>query len=74
MEKISFIRGFNLTPQGRASEVKTLIMEALGITSKPAWKARLTGKVEPKYSETVKIEEAFSKVGIEPHNVCGDEI
>ena len=60
----SFKKGFDQVPRGKVSEVKGELMAALSVTSRPAWAARLSGKVEPKVSEARKIEEIFARHGI----------
>lgn len=62
--KYSFQKGFKQIPIGKAAEVKGELMEALSVKSRPAWRARLTGKVEPKVSEARKIEKIFAHHGV----------
>lgn len=51
--------------------VKSDIMQALCISSRPAWLARLNGTIEPKVSEAQAIEDIFKKYGVS--DIWGDE-
>lgn len=69
MSKYGFEKGFGQLKVGDAAKVKAEIMEALGITSRPAWGRRLKGEQEPKISEYQKIEKIFRKYGVK--NIWG---
>lgn len=67
----SFIRGWSQIRQGDIKECRRMLMEALGVTSRPSFIARLRGRVEPKISEYVAIESIFHKFGVT--NIWGEE-
>jgi hypothetical protein len=60
----SFQKGYKQVPVGKCAAVKGELMEALSITSRPGWTARLKGKVEPKVTEARAIEQIFARHGI----------
>lgn len=64
MNEFSFKLGFSQVKQKDVKEVRERIMEALGLTTRASWYARLNGGVEPKVSEARAIEEVFTKYGI----------
>nr|DAT47436.1 MAG TPA: hypothetical protein [Caudoviricetes sp.] len=64
MNEFSFKLGFSQVKRKDAKEVRERIMEALGLTTRASWYARLNGGVEPKVSEARAIEEVFTKYGI----------
>ncbi|WP_352423458.1 hypothetical protein [Proteiniphilum sp.] len=64
MGKFSFKKGFGQVQQKDVSEVKTKIMSVLNIKTRPGWKYRLDGRIEPKVSEATAIEEVFAEYGI----------
>lgn len=72
MNQFSFQKGFSLVKQKDAANVRAEIMEALGITTRSSWGARLNGTVEPKVSEAQQIEAIFAKYGIK--DVWGAEV
>lgn len=59
-----FIKGLNQLRVCEVDEVRSEIMEALGITTNVSYINRKTGKIEPKISEARAIEEIFAKRGI----------
>ena len=69
MNDFSFKVGFSQVKQKDAQEVRERIMQALGLTTRASWYARLNGSVEPKVSEARAIEEVFGEFGIK--NVWG---
>ena len=64
MNEFSFKLGFSQVKRKDAKEVRERIMQALGLTTRASWYARLNGVVEPKVSEARAIEEVFTKYGI----------
>ncbi len=64
MKKFSFQKGFSQVQQKDVSEVKNKIMSALNIRTRPGWKYRLDGRIEPKVSEAAAIETIFAEYGI----------
>lgn len=62
--KHSFQKGLNQVPLGKIPEIKNDIMQALKITSHPAWLRRLKGEVDPKTKEIQNVEEVFKRYGI----------
>lgn len=64
MNEFSFKLGFSQVKRKDAKEVRERIMQALGLTTRASWYARLNGGVEPKVSEARAIEEVFMKFGI----------
>lgn len=60
----SFQKGLNQVPLGKIPEIKKDIMEALKITSRPAWLRRLKGEVDPKTKEIQSVEAVFKRYGI----------
>lgn len=64
MSEFSFKAGFSQVKRKDAKEVRERIMQALGLTTRASWYARLNGVVEPKVSEARAIEEVFTKYGI----------
>lgn len=64
MNEFSFKAGFSQVKRKDAKEVRERIMQALGLTTRASWYARLNGGVEPKVSEARAIEEVFGEFGI----------
>ena len=64
MNEFSFKLGFSQVKRKDAKEVRERIMQALGLTTRASWYARLNGGVEPKVSEARAIEEVFAKFGV----------
>lgn len=64
MNSYSFKKGWSQVRQKDIEEVRNAIMEALGLTTKPAFYNRLNGDVEPKVSEAKAIEDIFNNYGI----------
>lgn len=64
MNEFSFKLGFSQVKRKDVKEVRERIMQALGLTTRASWYARLNGSVEPKVSEARAIEEVFTKFGI----------
>lgn len=64
MNEFSFKLGFSQVKRKDAKEVREQIMEALGLTTRASWYARLNGCVEPKVSEARAIEGVFAKFGV----------
>lgn len=60
----SFKKGYNQVQRKDIYKIKGEIMEALKVTSDPAWLRRLRGEVSPKVDEVLAIEEVFKKYGI----------
>jgi hypothetical protein len=63
-KKYSYQKGLNQVPLGKITEIKKELMEALKITSHPAWLRRLKGEVDPKTKEITSIEEVFQRYGV----------
>lgn len=59
-----FTKGLSQLKVCDVPAVKAEIMEALGITTNVSWINRRSGKIEPKISEALAIEEIFAKRGI----------
>lgn len=68
--EFSFKCGFGQVKQKDAKEVRRKIMDALGLTTRASWYARLNGVVEPKLSEAKAIEEIFHAYGVK--EIWGD--
>ena len=64
MDSYSFIKGWSQVRQKDVEEVRTAIMNALGLTTKAAFYNRVKGAVEPKISEAKAIEDIFNNYGI----------
>ncbi len=64
MEKFSFKKGFDQVQRKDVNEVKRKIMKALNISTRSAWRARLSGEVEPRVSEAESLERIFAEYGI----------
>ena len=64
MNSYSFKKGWSQVRQKDIEEVRMAIMEALALTTKPAFYNRLNGDVEPKVSEAKAIEDIFNNYGI----------
>ncbi len=60
----SFQKGYNLVKNKDVAKVKKRIMNALNITSRPGWIARLRGDIEPRISEAAAIEAIFKEFGV----------
>ena len=71
MRNYAFQRGFSQVMNKDVQAVRHEIMEALNVTTRPAFLSRLGGEVEPKVSEAEKIEAIFSKYGVT--DVWGEE-
>lgn len=71
MNSYSFKKGWSQVRQKDIEEVRTAIMDALGLTTKPAFYNRLNGDVEPKVSEAKSIEDIFNNYGIA--EIWGDD-
>jgi hypothetical protein len=71
MRNYAFQRGFSQVMNKDVQAVRHEIMEALNVTTRPAFLSRLRGEVEPKVSEAEKIEAIFSKYGVT--DVWGEE-
>lgn len=71
MNSYSFKKGWSQVRQKDIEEVRNAIMEALGLTTKPAFYNRLNGDVEPKVSEAKAIEDIFNNYGIA--EIWGDD-
>ena len=71
MRNYAFQRGFSQVMNKDVQAVRHEIMEALNVTTRPAFLSRLRGEVEPKVSEAEKIEAVFSKYGVT--DVWGEE-
>jgi hypothetical protein len=68
----SFLKGWSQVKQADVSQVRAQLMQVLNLTTRAAFLDRLNGKVEPKISEHVAIENIFSARGIT--DVWGDYI
>lgn len=64
MTKYAFKKGWQQVPRSKTEEVKNAIKEQLGISSNPAFYARVRGTVELKISEADKVVEIFAAYGI----------
>ena len=64
MNSYSFKKGWSQVRQKDIEEVRMAIMDALALTTKPAFYNRLNGDVEPKVSEAKSIEDIFNQYGI----------
>ena len=71
MRNYAFQRGFSQVMNKDVQAVRHEIMDALNVTTRPAFLSRLRGEVEPKVSEAEKIEAIFSKYGVT--DVWGEE-
>jgi hypothetical protein len=71
MRNYAFQKGFSQVMNKDVQAVRHEIMEALNVTTRPAFLSRLRGEVEPKVSEAEKIEAIFSKYGVT--DVWGEE-
>jgi hypothetical protein len=71
MRNYAFEKGFSQVMNKDVQAVRHEIMEALNVTTRPAFLSRLRGEVEPKVSEAEKIEAIFSKYGVT--DVWGEE-
>lgn len=69
--KYSFRAGMGQVAASRVPDAKSDIMQAIGITSHPAWLKRLRGEVEPRVSEVSAIEAVFAKYGV-TKNIWGE--
>ena len=64
MNNFSFKKAWSQVRQKDIEEVRTSVMDALGLTTKVAFYNRLNGDVEPKVSEAKAIEDIFNNYGI----------
>lgn len=64
MRNYAFEKGFSQVMNKDVQAVRHEIMDALNVTTRPAFLSRLRGEVEPRVSEAAKIEEVFAKYGI----------
>lgn len=64
MRNYAFQKGFSQVMNKDVQAVRHEIMDALNITTRPAFLSRLNGIVEPKISEAQEIERIFAKYGI----------
>lgn len=62
--KASFRPGMEQLRYADFPKAKKEIMEALNITSRSSWAARLKGRVEPKASEVIIIEKILATYGV----------
>lgn len=72
MEKnFSFRKGWNQLKVSDAPVVRSMIMDALGLTFRTSFYYRLNGKCEPTMTEARAIEGIFSQFGIK--DIWGNE-
>lgn len=71
MRNYAFQKGFSQVMNKDVQAVRHEIMDALNVTTRPAFLSRLRGEVEPKVSEAEKIEAIFAKYGVT--DVWGEE-
>lgn len=71
MRNYAFEKGFSQVMNKDVQAVRHEIMDALNVTTRPAFLSRLRGEVEPKVSEAAKIEAIFAKYGVT--DVWGEE-
>jgi hypothetical protein len=64
MRNYAFEKGFSQVMNKDVQAVRHEIMDALNVTTRPAFLSRLHGEVEPKVSEAEKIEAIFAKYGV----------
>lgn len=69
----SFKKGYNTVQAGKQRQLRRELMEALSITSRPAFIARLNGSVVPKVPEAAAIEAVFERHGVPRSKVWGEE-
>lgn len=67
----SFKSGLNQVKLGDLRQIKTEFMTKLGITSRAAWSARVSGKVKCSPCERESIEAIFKKYGV-TKNIWGN--
>lgn len=67
----SFKSGLNQVKLGDLRQIKTEFMTKLGITSRAAWSARVSGKVKCTPCERESIEAIFAKYGV-TKNIWGN--
>ena len=66
----SFRKGMEQLRYADFPKAKKEIMQALNITSRMSWSARLNGKVQPKVAEKEAIEGVLNKYGV-TENIWG---
>lgn len=68
-ENFAFQLGWSQVRNKDMKSVRKELMEALGVTTRAAFLARLKGDVEPKVSQAKAVEDVFAKYGVK--NVWG---
>lgn len=64
MKKIGFLKGLGQVKEKDSANIRTELMNALGVSSRMSLSNYSRGLIEPKVSQALSVEQVFNKYGI----------